>query len=191
MTDSLKPTPARLLFVCTANRVRSPFAEAVARQIIEIEHLNAVVASAGTDARSTAAVVNMVEVAAGMGFDLRGHESRSLDTDLTETADLIITMTGEHVVDVVGAHPDAMQRTITLREFAKATQRVGTPPWDAVSLRAWASEVTDRPISVVLDGTLDVADPIGGPKRAYRRTAREIVDLVTAALGAPTTTSAR
>jgi protein-tyrosine phosphatase len=188
VTDAPGPPPARLLFVCTANRVRSPFAEAVARGIIDSEQLDVAVASAGTEAESVSAVVNMVEVAAKMGFDLSEHVSRRVDTDLTTTADLIVTMTGEHVMDVIAVDPGATNRTITLQEFADATQRHGAPEWNATSLRAWAAQVTDRPISLVLGGALDVADPIGGPKRAYRRTAREITDLLTEAFGSPAPT---
>ncbi|MCO5321141.1 MAG: hypothetical protein M9922_07055 [Microthrixaceae bacterium] len=187
MSDLPDHEPARLLFVCTANRVRSPFAEAVARSVIDSAQLNAKVASAGTQAGSAPAVVNMVEVAAKMGIDLSGHVSRPVDTDLTGSADLIVTMTGEHVIDVVGLDPDATQRTMTLGEFAKAARKMGAPRWDVTSLHLWAAEVTDRPISALLDSSLDVADPIGGPKRAYRRAAREITDLVTGALGSSTT----
>lgn len=173
--------PVRLLFVCTANRVRSPFAEAMARTIIESRQLPVQVASAGTEATSAPAVVNMIEVAAKFGVDLSGHRSRQLDVALTSSADLIVTMTGEHVVEVIGLDPDALQRTITLREFAAATREQGAPRWDAESVRNRAAGVTNRSISVLLGGELDVADPIGGPKRAYRRTAREITDLLTEA----------
>lgn len=188
MTNGPAATPARLLFVCTANRVRSPFAEAVANRLVGSEQLNVQVASAGTQAEVTPAVPYMIEVAAKMGLDLSGHRSQPVEVGLTSTADLIVTMTGEHVIDVVGLDPDATQRTITLREFAKATKQMGVPRWDAASLRVWAAAVTDRPISVLLAGALDVEDPIGGPKRAYRRTAREITDLLCEALGSPMTT---
>lgn len=187
MTAEPHATPVRLLFVCTANRVRSPFAEALARNIVDSGRLPVQVASAGTEATSAPAVVNMVEVAAKFGVDLSGHRSRRVDVDLTSTADLIVTMTGEQVIEVVGVDPDATRRTITLVEFAAATTQVGVPQWDGVSVRTWAAGVTDRPIAVVLGGALDVADPIGGPKRAYRRTAREITDLLSEAFGMSST----
>lgn len=187
MSADPQPAPVRLLFVCTANRVRSPFAEALARDMVDSGRLPVQVASAGTEATSVPAVVNMVEVAAKFGVDLSGHRSRRVDVDLTTKADLIVTMTGEHVVEVIGLDPDALQRTITLREFAAATREQGAPRWDAESVRNRAAGVTNRPISVLLGGELDVADPIGGPKRSYRRTAREITELLTEAFGVSST----
>ena len=48
----------------------------------------------------------------------------------------------------------------------------GAPDWKAGTpeqVYDWASEVSQRPIAVLLSGSMDVADPVGRATRFYRR----------------------
>lgn len=170
--------PVRILFVCSANRIRSPFAEAVARDLVAERHLPIEVSSAGFHEAGRRATTTIVEVAADTGLDLGRHISRQVDGELLGQADLVLAMTGEHVVDLVGLNPPTARRVLTLREAAAAAAGQGPPPWAPAETRAWAAAVSDRPLTAVLSGNHDTADPIGGSKRAYRRTAHEITELV-------------
>lgn len=172
----------RFLFVCTANRVRSPLAAAVARRHLQRLGIDAQVRSAGFLQSGLAADTEMVAVADKLGLDLRDHLSTSLDVELLEGSDVIVAMTGEHVLDLVGISPDCRPRTLTLREWAAASE-AGHPVrgWERAELRRWAAEVTERSLGLLLSGELDVADPVGRPRRHYRRTATEIEALLATA----------
>ena len=169
---------ATVLFICTANRVRSPFAAAVARRVAQEHDLPLDVASAGFLGAGYPADPDMSHVARKRGLDLSAHISQQVDAALIERSDLIIAMTGEHVVDLVGIAPDAARCILTLREAGAAASLDGTPRWDPASLRAWAERPSDRPLSELLDGRHDIADPMGRSMRRYRAAADEIEELV-------------
>jgi protein-tyrosine phosphatase len=168
-----------VLFTCTANRVRSPFAAALARQRVQARRLPVVVASAGQLEPDRPAVDDMVEVAQAAAVDLTQHRSTQLSAALVEASDLIVTMAGQHVVDMVALTPAARARTVTLREWAAATES-GRPleRWTPEAVAEWAALTTRRPLDLLLSGQLDVDDPIGRSRRHYRRAAKEIEALI-------------
>jgi protein-tyrosine-phosphatase len=82
----------RVLFVCTGNTCRSPFAAAVARR----EGLDA--ESAGLSAfEDSQAPSDAVAVAAEYGIDLAPHRARQVTPALLDEADLVVAMTGDHL----------------------------------------------------------------------------------------------
>lgn len=168
---------ASLLFVCTANRVRSPFAAAVARRLVAEHDLPLDVDSAGFLDAGYAADADMSHVARKRGLDLSGHVSRQVDVALLERSDIVIAMTGQHVIDLAGIAPTATRRILTLREAAAASQE-NPPDRDAASLRNWVAGAADRPLRALLDGSRDTADPMGRSMRRYRAAADEIEELV-------------
>ncbi len=174
-----------ILFVCTANRVRSPFAEAVARRLITELGLPVQVGSAGFLAPDHPADRDMSHVARRRGFDLSGHRSRQVDQDLLDRSDLIVAMTGQHVVDLVGLAPEAARRMLTLRELAAAVGAAPLDAWAPAAVRRWADAPTRRPIQQLLDGRHDTADPIGRSMRHYRAAADEIEQLTAVVLTRP------
>ena len=106
----------RLLFVCTGNICRSPFAAAVARR----EGLDA--SSAGTDVVLGHATDDAIAVADEFGIDLRSHRSRQLTDELCDGADLVVRMSelGGGIDDPYGGGPDAYRRAYTQIERAVA-----------------------------------------------------------------------
>jgi protein-tyrosine phosphatase len=171
--------PVRLLFTCTANRVRSPLAAAISRRHLALLGVPAEVYSAGLLEEGLPAVEDMVEVARRFDVDLSPHRSARVNPERLEWADLVVTMTGQHVLDLIGVSPAIRDRTMTLREWAATTGR-GRPItlWTPQEVRTWAAEATGRPIDALLSGDLDVADPIGRPRRFYRRAAEQIDQLL-------------
>jgi protein-tyrosine phosphatase len=171
--------PVHLLFTCTANQVRSPLAAAIARRRIDELALPVQVRSAGQLESGEPAVEKIVKVARRFDVDLSEHQSTRISPELLAWSDLIVTMTGRHVLDLIDLAPECRSRTITLKEWAHAAGDGRTVPgWTPEQVHDWASEVSQRPIAVLLSGSMDVADPVGRATRFYRRAAQEIDELL-------------
>jgi protein-tyrosine-phosphatase len=86
----------RILFVCTGNTCRSPFAEAVARHegLVDAE-------SAGLGAYpGDGPPVDAVEVARERGLDLSTHRARPLTIEMLDRADIVVGMTAAQVCEL-------------------------------------------------------------------------------------------
>jgi protein-tyrosine phosphatase len=82
----------RVLFVCTGNICRSPFAEIVARA----EGLDA--ESAGLEAYAGSEPTgDAIAVARELGYDLSSHRARGLTEAMLEGPDVVVGMTAAHV----------------------------------------------------------------------------------------------
>jgi protein-tyrosine phosphatase len=143
-----------VLFVCTANRIRSPLAAALFQRRIE-ERDDAdrwQVDSTGTWTDNGLPALREAQmVAAEVGLDLSRHRSTRVETvDLTDY-DLILTMTTSQRDALRIETPAARGNTLTLSEAA-----VGL--------------------------AYDVDDPVGRPVEIYRRTLQELDDIITRGL---------
>lgn len=179
----------RLLFTCTANRVRSPFAEYDARARLRQRGLPSEVRSAGLMEAGRAAVQDMAEVAREHGLDLSPHRSETVIAEDLAQADLVVPMTGWHVVQLTEVLPAAQPKIVTLREWAALTTAGhGIGRWTPVEVRNWAAaSVAARQVGALLSGEHDIEDPIGGPRRGYRRAAQEIDQALATCLATPDT----
>ena len=83
----------RVLFVCTGNTCRSPFAEAVSRSEGHIDVESAGLAAYAGDEPPDDAII----VARELGVDLSSHHARALTEDMLERADVVVGMTAAHV----------------------------------------------------------------------------------------------
>lgn len=94
----------RILFICTGNICRSPFAAGFARRIRpDVDSL-----SAGTYAfPGRQATPEAVAAAADFDVDLSGHQSTQLTADLIRSVDLIYVATSEHLEEVRALVPEA------------------------------------------------------------------------------------
>lgn len=152
----------RLLFVCTGNTCRSPLAEALARAIArERGWKNLEVRSAGVAAAPGGpASRGAVRAARRHGLDLTGHESRGLDLDLVEWADLILVMSPHHalLVEELGGG----RKVSTLRAFATEGRDRG-PVADPVGGDDQVYERTFRELEELLDRALSRVEPMLEP----------------------------
>ena len=175
MTDE----PLRILMVCTANQCRSPLAEVIARRDLAARGVDAVVVSAGLLAGGRPAAKGSRKVAKELGLDLSDHVSRTFDTDTVEAADVIITMGASHVLELSTRVPSCTERTLTLRELARFVSTEGRRgPLDRAAVVDEVHRATDRPLAALLEGGLDVEDPIGMPTARFRRTGQELTELI-------------
>ena len=72
--------------------------------------------------------------------------------------------------------PQAITRTFTMKELARRAEADGPRP-DGASLASWLERLAAerRPAELLRDSMDDdVLDPVGGPRRTYRRAIREI-----------------
>lgn len=105
-----------ILFVCTGNTCRSPMAAALFNKIAMERKLDVRIESAGIfandgDPATTEAVVAMKKY----NVDLLGHHAQSINTELVEKSDLILTMTAAHKLVM---EQSAAGKVFTLCEYA-------------------------------------------------------------------------
>jgi protein-tyrosine-phosphatase len=169
-----------MLFVCTANIVRSPIAAALLMERLRDAGTDVVVESAGLREAERFIDDGAVMALAEYGVDLRRHRSRVLDAEMVGRATLTIGLEREHVREAVLLDGSAWPRTFTLKEIVRRGEATGarTP---GESIEAWIARMHgDRTRHDLLgaDRRDDVADPYGGPSGGYEDTAEEIDDLV-------------
>lgn len=100
-----------VLFVCTGNICRSPFAEYYARSVWSDRDVTT--SSAGTWAMiGQPATGNMITVGAGHGVDLTPHRARPLGS--ANSPDLILCMEQHHVDAAISVFPDLGENAIRL-----------------------------------------------------------------------------
>lgn len=182
-----EPVRASLLFVCTANRCRSPMAAALFRQSARQLGADIVVHSAGLLEAGAPPLPETLEEMSRRGIDLSGHRSRQVDKELIASSDLVVGLERLHVRAVVLASEggEAWGRSFTLREVVRRGRELGARPVE-LSLAEWTAELhRPRRRSELLGSSPvdDIADPAGQGAVALRAAATVIADLVDELLG--------
>lgn len=111
-----------VLFVCTANRFRSPLAAAFLRKQLDERGISGSwqVASAGTWALPGMPVMPVIEEAAPQyGMDLSGHRSTRVSASLLSQYDLIVVMQASQKEALLTEHPGLRERVYRLSEVAE------------------------------------------------------------------------
>lgn len=111
-----------VLFVCTANRFRSPIAAALFRKALQAQddHDSWSVASAGTWALPGQPVLPDVwKVAQDYGLDLSSHRSKRVDAQSLADNDLILVMQTSHKEALQGEFPSRKDKIYLLSEVVE------------------------------------------------------------------------
>jgi protein-tyrosine phosphatase len=171
-----------LLFICTGNLCRSPFAERLTPLLLGESRGSVRVASAGTRAVVGA---GMDDVAAGVlaeyGASGSGHRARQLTAGLVAEADLVLTMTIAQRTAVLELSPGSLRKTFSLMEAAALLAELdpGSDP-EGLSVDEHLDAMTARLAGARRDlarphpGFPDVPDPIGRPPAVHRTVAEAI-----------------
>ncbi len=172
-----------ILVVCTGNVCRSPYLERRLAQ--ELHGTGIEVASAGTrglvghdmDPTSKA----LLERA---GAPAEGFAARRLEAADVEGADLVLTAAREHRTAAARLHPAALNRVMTLRDFADLV--AGLTPEEVErdgGEGSWVRRVTRagslRRGLVAASQDPDVVDPIGEAPAVFELMATQVEDALT------------
>ncbi|MGM8215008.1 low molecular weight protein arginine phosphatase [Bacillaceae bacterium W0354] len=134
----------RVLFVCTGNTCRSPMAEAVLkykRSDLEVKSAG-IFAGYGQEANPKA-----IEALQDKGIEFE-HRSQPLTDELMDWADVVLTMTAHHKLNLEMDYPEYRDKVFTLKEYTLNEEDEDLNP--------------------------DISDPIGLSKETYVQTLEEI-----------------
>jgi protein-tyrosine phosphatase len=174
----------RLLFVCTGNICRSPFAEILTGHLLRGRLGGRAAGAFEVSSAGVGAVVG-----SGMHPDSRAElapwhldggrsadfTARQLEPRLIERSDLVLGATVRHRSAVVEQCPAALPITFALREFARLAAAVDPaelPAHPVARAHALVERARLRRGLVPPDAAGDdVPDPIGGSREAHHRAA--------------------
>jgi protein-tyrosine phosphatase len=169
----------RVLFVCTANKCRSPIAEYLLREAL-VQHWGASAAgrweitSAGVNAGNGRPMdPKAQEVLAERGIEAAEFITRRLTPTLAHGADLILTATREHRGQVALLEPSVLSRMFTVNQFGYLLSTDGpadSPLIDSGFGLIGAARAGRSQLPARTDDD-DIADPVGRPLKDFRRCA--------------------
>lgn len=114
-----------ILFVCTGNICRSPFAAGILNKFLQDKGLLEIRAdSAGLLALPGNAATAMAQrVAAEYDVDLSSHRAKPVSARLLTWCDLALVMEKSHEKELLDAFPEALNQVLLLRHFARYGSR--------------------------------------------------------------------
>jgi protein-tyrosine phosphatase len=176
-----------ILVLCTANICRSPLAEALLRQRLDMFGVDDVnVRSAGFLAEGQQVADGTLRVLHQRKVPIEGLTvSTRVTGEMLGRSDLILAMARLHVREAVMLNRYVFDRTFTLKELVRLANDEGARR-DDESFDDWLRRLGDGRTPADHMGESDdddVADPIGAPARVFKRTASELEELVDRLVG--------
>jgi protein-tyrosine phosphatase len=148
--------PMNILFVCTANIVRSFMAERIlAEKLKEDKKTGIDVSSAAvTDMHDMPADRTAVEILHEQGLDGAGHHSRLLTEDMVSQADMIIVMEGIHKRIILVEYPEAEGKIHLLKSFSPDYNEEHADIKDPYKLSMFQYRLCFSEIYLAIDGLM-------------------------------------
>lgn len=159
----------KVVFVCTANRCRSPSAEALLRADVGSE-----VAIDSCGLHATPGLPPPQETLYALkeyGLDLSAHRSRGVDEASLEDADVVIGFERHHVASAVVDHAVPSERAFLLTELVNFLEKSRSLDEDAIL------SAHRRRFAAAFPLFAEVADPIGTSFQVHRAVTAEIAAL--------------
>lgn len=176
-----------ILVLCTANICRSPLAEALLRQRLAMFGVDGVnVSSAGFMADGRQIADGTLRVLHQRKVPIEGLTlSIRVTPEMLGASDLVLAMARLHVREAVMLNPYVFNRTFTMKELVRLADDEGARGDDEPFDDWFARLGSDRtPADHLGDSDDDdIADPVGGPARVFRKTADELEQLVDRLVG--------
>lgn len=178
----------RVVIVCTANVIRSPFVAGLLTSRMPAAHRGYLeVESAGTQARpAIAADTRVVELGRTYGLDLDAHRSQPLDENVLRPGDTVLCAERAHRRVVLDLRPELIESVFTVREFSRLVEAVharATTWADLVQAASRARLATPQG----REEDDDIVDPVGAPDATWLVFERQATQAVSTILGAMTT----
>jgi protein-tyrosine phosphatase len=169
-----------IVVLCTANVCRSPMAAALLVRQLAALGIAVPVRSAGMISAGDRPHPEVISVMASYGIQIVSHRSRIVCAADLASASLVLAMARDNLRHAAITEPEAWPHAFTLKELVRRGEQIGPrPPGEPLS--RWLSRIhAGRERTSLLGDSLDddVADPAGGPLRAYADTAALLDHLV-------------
>lgn len=169
-----------IMVLCTANVCRSPMAAALLTRRLAVLGVTVPVRSAGMIRCGDPPHPEVVSVMSSYGIEISSHTSRVARAADLARASLVLAMARDNLRYAVITEPGVWPRAFTLKELIRRGEQIGSrPPGEPFA--EWLSRAhAGRERTSLLGDSAedDVADPAGGPRRAYAVTASLLDQLV-------------
>jgi protein-tyrosine phosphatase len=167
----------RIVFVCTGNRFRSPLAAAYLRRLLVGVNVEITTCgTAGVARRNLPPLPEALDVAASSTIAIADHRTRWIrDAELAD-ADLVIGFERSHVAAAVLEGGADRSKTFVLGELVELLRAFESsePPNGQVGLPELVARAAALRQSPTAAGVHELADPFGGSRRTYERSARDL-----------------
>jgi protein-tyrosine phosphatase len=170
-----------IVVLCTANVCRSPMAAALLARRLAALGVTAPVRSAGMISSGDPPHPEVISVMTSYGIEISSHRSRLVCAADLIPASLVLAMARDHLRHAATTEPGTWPRAFTLKELIRRGEQIGPrPPGEPFSRWLSRAHAGRERTSLLGDSPDDdVADPAGGPLRAYADTAALLDRLVT------------
>jgi protein-tyrosine phosphatase len=175
MADKQIESTFEIVVVCTGNQFRSPILEGLLTA--GAGEFPVRVSSVGTaDLGPAPALPEAVRLAAEFGVDLKEHRARYLRNLDLSAADLVIGFEVGHLAEAVIEANAPRGKTFMLTELVDLLEEIPEdPPGTAEGARAAVALADElRSSDALMDLSLQIADPVGGPADGFRTTAQSL-----------------